>query len=210
LGIKLDLNHISKSFIVHDVCRYERNGSHLGGVDIAGLKTSGNESSSDEQKYYQNSSAVHTIWQHNTHNNTTRIQSHCLKTQSDKITTKITLHKTSISYTIQLHSIRLLSDKVTLAHFQMTQCGSRRFLHKLVTMAILAFKIIRNLLIYAVFVYRSDRFLLHGTLRRTYRSNLDKRFVFIVVFAFRICPFYVLPKISLFWQNNIYFNVLDS
>jgi len=68
----------------------------------------------------------------------------------------------------------------------------------LVTMAILAFKIIRNPLILAVFVYRSDRFLLHGTLRRTYRSNLDNCFVFISVFAFRICPFYVLSKISLF------------
>jgi len=42
--------------------------------------------------------------------------------------------------------------------------------------------------------------LLHGTLRRTYRSNLDNCFVFIVVFAFRICPFYVLPKISLFGE----------
>jgi len=87
---------------------------------------------------------------------------------------------------------------VALAHFQMTQCGSRRFLHMLVTMAILAFKLIRNPLIYAVFVYRSDRFLLHCILRHTYRSNLDNCFVFIVVFAFRIGPFYVLPKISLF------------
>ena len=68
----------------------------------------------------------------------------------------------------------------------------------LVTMAILAFKLVRNPLIYAVFVYRSDRFLLHCISRRTYRSNLDNCFVFIVVFAFQICPFYVLQKISLF------------
>jgi len=68
----------------------------------------------------------------------------------------------------------------------------------LVTMAILAFKIIRNPQMYAVFVYKSDRFLLHGTLKRTYRNNLDNCIVFIVVFAFRICPFYVLAKISVF------------
>jgi len=42
---------------------------------------------------------------------------------------------------------------------------------------------------YAVFAYRSDRFLLHGTLRRTYRSNLDNCFVFIVVLPFKSVHF---------------------
>jgi len=32
----------------------------------------------------------------------------------------------------------------------------------------------------------NDAFLLRGTLRRTFQSNLDNCFVFVVVFAFRI------------------------
>jgi len=80
----------------------------------------------------------------------------------------------------------------------------------LVTMAILAFKIIINLLIYAVFVYRSDIFLLHCILRRTYRSNLDNLFRIYRCFCLLNLTILCTAENISFWQNNIYFNVLDS
>ena len=44
--------------------------------------------------------------------------------------------------------------------------------------------------------------MLHGTLRGTFRSNLDNCFIFIAVFAFRICPLCTV-------QIYIFFFVLD-